>query len=170
MARRESCKLGRTKCRWDLPGADLVATGLDALADAAGGKRRDFSIEVRCWWPWVPRGCGRAGLDVPKPIGLPEQTPNWRCTPRSAQRATDNSHSRYNALIRRLVSYRRTCAGAAAAYFCVLRMNPLWDTGKSIRIIAEARSGGPTSRRPALPPSVYQLVVGAMFVPAALRC
>ena len=87
----------------DLPGADLVATGLDALADAAGGKRRDFSIEALL----VAVGASRlraAGLDVPKPPGLPEQ-PELALYAALCATGDGNSHSRYNALIRRLVSF-----------------------------------------------------------------
>ena len=98
----------------DLPGADLVAAGMEALIGAASGERREFSIEALL----VAVGASRlraAGLDVPKPPGLPEQ-PEPALYAALCATGEGNSHSRYNALIRRLVSFehaleRRGSAG-----------------------------------------------------------
>jgi len=87
----------------DLPGAELVAAGVEALTDVACGKRRDFSIEALL----VAVGASRlraAGLDVPQPPGLPDQ-PELALHAALCATGDGNSHSRYNALIRRLVSF-----------------------------------------------------------------
>lgn len=87
----------------DLPGADLVAAGMEALIGTASGERREFSIEALL----VAVGASRlraAGLDVPKPPGLPEQ-PELALYAALCATGEGNSHSRYNALIRRLVSF-----------------------------------------------------------------
>ena len=65
-----------------LPGADIVAAGLDALADLASGERREFTVEALL----VAVGARRlraAGLQVPDAPGWPE-TRNWPSTRPSA--------------------------------------------------------------------------------------
>ena len=80
----------------DLPGAELVREGIE---DLRHGRRT-----VPAWL--VSIGAPRlrlAGLDVPEPLPEPEH---------SLYRALSNddadaAHGRYNALLRRLVSYER---------------------------------------------------------------
>ena len=87
----------------DFPGAELVATGMEALQAVARGERRELSIEALL----VAVGASRlqaAGLDVPKPPGLPEQ-PELALYAALCATGEGNSHSRYNALIRRLISF-----------------------------------------------------------------
>ena len=87
----------------DLPGADLVTAGVEALRAVVRGERRDFSIEALL----VAVGAARlraADLDVPEPPGLPEQ-PELALHAALCATGEGNSHSRYNALIRRLVSF-----------------------------------------------------------------
>ena len=83
-----------------LPGADLVRTGIEDL------RRGEFTIEALL----VAVGAQRlraAGVAVP-------ETPGWPDEPEHAlydaiDRCADvgDSHARYNALIRRLVSFER---------------------------------------------------------------
>ena len=86
-----------------LPGGDLVAAGIDDLA------RGIESIPALL----VSIGAERlrhAGVAVPEPA-FP--TPERRLYDRLASEDSDSAHSRYNALIRRLVSCERAleCAG-----------------------------------------------------------
>ena len=88
----------------DLPGAELVLAGLDALQALAEGKGGAFSQEALL----VAIGARRlraAGLTVPEAPGWPAQ-PELALYQTIAETATD-AHSRYNALIRRLVSFER---------------------------------------------------------------
>ncbi len=79
-----------------LPGADLVAEGLN---DLAAGNESALSLLVSIGAPKL-RACG-----IEVPVAIDE--PNLRLY-RLLQRAHgDAAHSRYNALIRRLVSYER---------------------------------------------------------------
>ena len=87
----------------DLPGAELVAAGVKALTDVASGARRDFSIEALL----VAVGASRlraAGLAVPDPPGLPD-APELALYAALCAGGEGNDHSRYNALVRRLVSF-----------------------------------------------------------------
>jgi hypothetical protein len=80
-----------------LPGGDLVQAGLDDLA------RGVESIPALL----VSIGADRlrhAGLTVPAPV-IP--SPERRLYDRLASEDSDSAHSRYNALIRRLVSCER---------------------------------------------------------------
>lgn len=87
----------------NLPGADLVTAGIAAL------RRRDFNVEALLVAVGAPR-LRRAGLDLPVAAGEPE-------APELALYATlctgnGDAHSRYNALIRRLVSFERALESA----------------------------------------------------------
>lgn len=87
-----------------LPGAELVATGLDDLAagreTTAGLLVSMASVRLR-----------KIGLDVPPVLG---ENPGHRLY--EALRDTDprTAHSRYNALIRLLVSFARAAEHARA--------------------------------------------------------
>jgi len=86
----------------ELPGEELVTKG---LADLAAGIE---SIEALL----VSIGASRLaalGLEVPRPLPSPEH----RLYERLRQDDPDGSHSRYNALVRRLVSFERAleCVG-----------------------------------------------------------
>ena len=80
-----------------LPGADLIRTGLEDL------RRGRESTEAWLVLVGAPR-LRRLGIDVPHVEGgLPEH----RLYERLARGDSDTAHSRYNALIRRLVSFER---------------------------------------------------------------
>ncbi|MBI4521469.1 MAG: hypothetical protein HY701_11575 [Gemmatimonadetes bacterium] len=85
----------------NLPGGDLVAQGLDDLA------RGVESIPALLVSIGAPR-LGRLGIRVPAAIAAPER----RLFERLQAAHADAAHSRYNALVRRLVSYERTAACA----------------------------------------------------------
>jgi hypothetical protein len=81
-----------------LPGGDLVARGID---DLRGSKETIESLLVSIGAPRLRR----IGLD------LPESTfpsPEHRLYRLLAETDPDSAHSRYNAYIRRLVSFERT--------------------------------------------------------------
>lgn len=83
----------------DLPGADLVASGIEAL------RRGEPSVEALL----VRVGESRmraAGLELPECPPLPQSPEIALYNAIGAQHPTD-THSRYNALIRRLVSFER---------------------------------------------------------------
>lgn len=80
----------------ELPGADLVTTG---LADLARGVE---SIEALLVSIGAPR-LERLGFPVRSPIAAPEHALFERLRLEDA----DSAHSRYNALVRRLVSFER---------------------------------------------------------------
>lgn len=87
----------------DLPGADLVAQGLEDLS-------RDVeSIPALLVSIGAPR-LRQIGVPIPEST-LPE--PEHRLYLLLARTDPDSAHSRYNALIRRLVSFERA-AGCAA--------------------------------------------------------
>lgn len=79
-----------------LPGADLVKQGLADLA------REAETIEALLVSIGAPR-LRKAGIHVPSPLTEPEH----RLYHVLACRHGDDAHSRYNALIRRLVSFER---------------------------------------------------------------
>lgn len=83
----------------DLPGADLVASGIEAL------KRGDLTVEALL----VCVGATRmrlAGLEVPTAPPL-AQPPEIELYLAIGADHPEDAHSRYNALIRRLVSFER---------------------------------------------------------------
>jgi hypothetical protein len=79
-----------------LPGADLVELG---LADLERGVE---SVEALLVSIGAPR-LERLGITVPAPLPSPEH----RLYQLLQSRHGDEAHSRYNALIRRLVSFER---------------------------------------------------------------
>ena len=87
----------------NLPGADLVAAGIAAL------RRRDFNAEALLVAVGAPR-LSRAGVDLPAAAGEPE-TPELALY-EALRRGDGDAHSRYNALIRRLVSFERALEAA----------------------------------------------------------
>lgn len=86
-----------------LPGGDLVEVGLRDLAARAV---TDESLLVSIGRPRLVQ----LGLDVP--VGLDD--PEHRLYGRLNARFGDAAHGRYNALVRRLVSFERAlaCAGS----------------------------------------------------------
>ena len=84
-----------------LPGADLVDQG---VADLAAGRESIPALLVSIGAPRL-----RAlGLIVPEPIGDAEH----RLYGLLRQADADSAHARYNALVRRLVSFERALACA----------------------------------------------------------
>ena len=92
--------------KWaDLPGAELVQVGLDAL------KRGETTTEALL----VAIGATRlrhAGLDVPSLPGL--EQPERALYAALCKTDGTNAHSAYNALIRRLVSFERALEARVA--------------------------------------------------------
>jgi hypothetical protein len=85
-----------------LPGADLVEAG---LADLARGVESNATLLVLIGAPRLRR----LGIAVPrKSVFRPEH----RLYERLAAEAGDAAHSRYNALVRRLVGFERALACA----------------------------------------------------------
>lgn len=86
-----------------LPGGDLVQEG---LADLEHGAE---TIPALLVWIGAPR-LRRLGLQVPE---SPYQIPEHRLYERLAETDPDSAHSRYNALIRQLVSFENAaeCGG-----------------------------------------------------------
>jgi hypothetical protein len=85
-----------------LPGEELIEKG---LADLARGDETPEALLVSIGAPRL----SRIGLAIPDPIPSPER----RLYDALAASDSDSAHSRYNALIRRLVSYERAaeCGG-----------------------------------------------------------
>lgn len=83
----------------DLPGADLVARGIQAL------RRGETTIEALLVSVGAPR-LRAAGLDIPPVPPLPHAPEISLYLAIGADHPRD-AHSRYNALIRRLVSFER---------------------------------------------------------------
>lgn len=83
----------------DLPGAELVVVGLRDLAAGAP------SVEALLVSIGAPR-LRSLGFDVPEPVADPEH----RLYELLAEADPDSAHSRYNALVRRLVSFERAAA------------------------------------------------------------
>ena len=80
-----------------LPGADIVARG---LADLAAGRESIASLLVSVGAPRLVR----SGIQVSQPFPSPES----RLYAMLYREHGDAAHSRYNALIRRLVSFERS--------------------------------------------------------------
>ncbi|MBA2567356.1 MAG: hypothetical protein ACR2IN_10410 [Thermoleophilaceae bacterium] len=85
-----------------LPGADLVERG---LKDLAGGVESEASLLVSIGAPRLRR----LGIEVPSPIADPE----LRLYRSLARSDADSAHSRFNALVRRLVSFERAASCAS---------------------------------------------------------
>lgn len=85
-----------------LPGGELVRAGVDDL------ERGAESIEALLVSIGAPR-LRLAGLEIPSPLPSPE----LRLYERLRQEDATSAHSRYNALVRRLVSFERA-AGCAS--------------------------------------------------------
>jgi len=85
------------------PGGDLIREGLH---DLETGRESAAALLVAVGAPRLRR----AGLDIPS---LPIDHPEHRLYEFLARTHADSAHSRYNALIRRLVSFERTseCGG-----------------------------------------------------------
>jgi len=79
-----------------LPGEDLIERGIADL------KRGADSIEALLVSIGAPR-LRRIGFEIPQTIASPETT----LYERLAESDQDSAHSRYNALVRRLVSFER---------------------------------------------------------------
>ena len=80
-----------------LPGADLIEAGLDDLAQ---GRETVAALLVAIGAPRLRS----IGLELPD--RLPDN-PEHRLYHLLAQENSDSAHSRYNALLRQLVSYER---------------------------------------------------------------
>lgn len=87
-----------------LPGAELVRRG---LVDLESGTISETALLVAIGAPRLRR----AGIDVPV---VPIDRPEHRLYALLAATGSDSAHARYNALIRRLVSFER-------AYECAAR-------------------------------------------------
>lgn len=79
------------------PGQDLVEKG---MADLASGRETVESLLVRVGGPRLRK----LGFDIPPHTG---ELPEHRLYKLLAADDQDTAHSRYNALIRRLVSFER---------------------------------------------------------------
>lgn len=84
-----------------LPGADLIAAG---LRDLAQGRETEASLLVQIGAPRLRQ----LGFVVPS-----HDAPEHRLYAVLQETAGDNAHARYNALIRRLVSFERALACAS---------------------------------------------------------
>jgi hypothetical protein len=84
----------------DLPGWEMISEG---LADAAAGRLTPFACLV---WIALPR-LSRAGLIRPEILAHPIDEPNLALY-RLLRAAGGNAYGRYNALVRRLVSFQRS--------------------------------------------------------------
>jgi hypothetical protein len=82
-----------------LPGGDLIREGLD---DLAAGRESAAALLVAIGASRLRR----AGIHVPS---LPFDRAEHRLYELLARSDADSAHSRYNALIRRLVSFERAC-------------------------------------------------------------
>lgn len=89
----------------ELPGSDLVREGLE---DLSAGRETAAALLVAIGGPRLRQ----LGIHVPL-----VETPEHRLYDLLARDEPDSAHSRYNALIRRLVSFERAleCASARVA-------------------------------------------------------
>jgi hypothetical protein len=102
----ESCYGSGVQRDWqDLPGGELVREGLE---DLGAGRETAAALLVAIGAPRLRN----LGLDVPAVA-----TPERRLYDLLANEEPDSAHSRYNALIRRLVSFERAleCESERAA-------------------------------------------------------
>lgn len=118
-----------------LPGAELVLAGLDALValgvnnggcESGRAVRSSQAPTLRTTTANAPefpieallvvigaRRLRRAGVPVPDVPGVPDQ-PELALYEAVARRHPTDAHSRYNALVRRLVSFERTVEALSA--------------------------------------------------------
>ena len=82
-----------------LPGGDLICEGID---DLAAGRESAAALLVAVGAPRLRR----AGLQIPS---RSFEAAEHRLYELLARAHADSAHSRYNALIRRLVSFERAC-------------------------------------------------------------
>ena len=87
----------------DLPGGDLVAEG---LRDAAAGRTSASALLVAIGAPRLRR----LGYDAPLDVAAPER----RLYELLAREDAASAHGRYNALVRRLVSFERAAEAVGA--------------------------------------------------------
>ncbi|MGH2773419.1 MAG: hypothetical protein ACRDIU_09845 [Actinomycetota bacterium] len=85
-----------------LPGSDLIEQG---IADLRQGVESVPSLLVSIGFPRLKR----LGLEIDRPFDLPE----LRLYAALAAEDQDSAHSRYNSLIRRLVSFERAAECAS---------------------------------------------------------
>ena len=85
-----------------LPGGSLIRQGLE---DLAAGRETDASLLVLVGSPRLRR----LGIPVPRPAAQVEH----RLYERLDRENSDSAHSRYNALIRLLVSFERAAECAS---------------------------------------------------------
>jgi hypothetical protein len=85
-----------------IPGAEIVAKG---VADLARGVESVESLLVSIGAPRL----AQLGIELPPPIASPE----LRLYALLAAEDADGAHSRYNALVRRLVSFERAAECAS---------------------------------------------------------
>ena len=88
-----------TRVPEELPGAELVARGVEDL------KRGKLTVEALLVAVGAPR-LRAAGLSVPKAPGWPPE-PERALYEAIGRSGVEDSHARYNSLIRRLVSFER---------------------------------------------------------------
>jgi len=93
-----------TQVRTDFPGHEIVAAGIDDLRE---GKLTPEALVTAMAGPRLRR----VGLDVPP---SPVTTPGHRLYDLLAIDGDRSAHSRYNALIARVVSYARTAEHASS--------------------------------------------------------
>ena len=86
-----------------LPGGALVRTGLE---DLAAGRETEAALLVAVGAPRLRS----LGFQIPNRWA---DHPEHRLYERLAREHPDSAHSRYNALIRRLVSFERACERGA---------------------------------------------------------
>jgi hypothetical protein len=85
-----------------LPGAEFVARGIEDLSRAVASQEA-FLVSIGA------ARLRRIGLQIPEPLSSPED----RLYALLALSDPNSAHSRYNALIRRLVSFERSAECAA---------------------------------------------------------
>jgi len=87
-----------------LPGHELVLSGLD---DLANGIESQEALLVSIGAPRLRQ----AGIEIPNPLESPEH----RLYDLLAAEDSESAHGRYNALVRRLVSFESAADARAAA-------------------------------------------------------
>ncbi len=103
MSSRMTYDLGMLDVQADLPGYELVSAGLD---DLAAGRESESALLVAMAAPRL-----RAiGIDVPRGGG---ERPAHRLYELLAE-SSEGAHSRYNALVARVVSFARAAEHASA--------------------------------------------------------